>query len=896
MAQIKASNQDKVYTIKKWLGVNENPDGDTGLKMGEASTMTNFKITNDNALQKRPGTQNAANLLTDYSVEVATTATDYLVEDITTSATFAMFGAYNITDGGLITLESASGAMNYANHATFVDDYYRDPTGAVHKFVDCVVGDSTSGIAVTGGQVSISSTEELVFTQGVAYTFFAYDAVSIIDGVVMPTGNTRSTNGYLSDFSVYKYFRYENITYQINRCVIEAYYVGDPIFNNIGYNALWYGKEVTVFDEDTYTWQFKDVTIAASSGDAPIQGLWSGRVGADEYLIAACDGRLWALSETDGVWTKINLGTIDTTNKVHVFGFNEKAYILNGVAYMSWDAVTHTEHTYTCLGSESGNYYIVVDSVNYKFSLSTPTAGHLLVFNEYDLSLKLNGVTHAYTTGSVTTETNLTSSLVDTTVYNPPIAVVGYRPIIYSAVAPTGVTPSSTYRERINMLNGLRRVRYSPAASATAYQLPETGLSSVDYVRDLVTGTDYTLTTHYTVNLTTGVVTFVTAPANGTDTIEIAYTYPTTYRADIEAMTLSEFFNGANDNRVFVYGDGTNVTYYSDIDYDGQARADYFPDLNVVHIGEANTPITSMLRHHNRLLAFKEDSAYSIAYGTITLVTGNVTAGFYVSTINKGLGSAGYAQAQLIENKVRTLDGRSIYEWTATDSSGNVTADQRNANPISEKVDTTIKQIDLAKAITYFDKIDREYYIVENGTAIVQNTDNKAWYIYRDFPAVCMIVYKDELYFGTADGFIRHVSRDYRHDIGSPIQCYWESGSMDFGASFKRKYSDSVWIVLKPEDFASVNVTVVTDKLTNYEDVTVIADYTAEVATGFFNYLNLNYEHFSYNINGNPQTQRRKIKVKNFTWYKLIFSTADSDTTATVLRAEIKARETGVVK
>ena len=55
MAQIKASDDVKVYKIQKFLGLNESPDGDTQLKMGEASEMRNWKVTTQNHLRVRPG-------------------------------------------------------------------------------------------------------------------------------------------------------------------------------------------------------------------------------------------------------------------------------------------------------------------------------------------------------------------------------------------------------------------------------------------------------------------------------------------------------------------------------------------------------------------------------------------------------------------------------------------------------------------------------------------------------------------------------------------------------------------------------------------------------------------------------------------------------------------------
>lgn len=44
MAQIVDSSDEKVFRIQEFLGLNESPDGDTKLKLGEASVMRNFKI------------------------------------------------------------------------------------------------------------------------------------------------------------------------------------------------------------------------------------------------------------------------------------------------------------------------------------------------------------------------------------------------------------------------------------------------------------------------------------------------------------------------------------------------------------------------------------------------------------------------------------------------------------------------------------------------------------------------------------------------------------------------------------------------------------------------------------------------------------------------------------
>ena len=51
------ANDTRTYTVDKFLGVNEAVDGYTELKMGEASFMENFVITDGYNLKTRNGIQ-----------------------------------------------------------------------------------------------------------------------------------------------------------------------------------------------------------------------------------------------------------------------------------------------------------------------------------------------------------------------------------------------------------------------------------------------------------------------------------------------------------------------------------------------------------------------------------------------------------------------------------------------------------------------------------------------------------------------------------------------------------------------------------------------------------------------------------------------------------------------
>lgn len=460
--------------------------------------------------------------------------------------------------------------------------------------------------------------------------------------------------------------------------------------------------------------------------------------------------------------------------------------------------------------------------------------------------------------------------------------VSGYRPLIAVSVPYSG---GGTALQRINMLNGLRRVRFSPDGTHATFTLPEKGLTSVDYAKYVATDAAIGISSSDLVN---GTTTLSVTPAVGTNTIEIGYTYPTTYRSQITAMKYAELYNGATDNRIFIYGDGSNKAYYSDLDYNGAATAEYFPDLNVVNIGDSNTPVTGMVRHYNQLMAFKTDSAYSIQYGDITLTSGSVTAAFYCMAVNKGIGNDAYGQVQTVVNYPRTLDGQSLYEWRPTSSTGNVTSDQRNANRISDRIENTLSSFSLQDSYAFVDKYNHEYYLINNGTALVHNYAADAWYEYTEFAFNVLLSYNGALYGGTTDGKIKHISRAYHNDDGAAIDCYWRSGSMTFGADFMRKYSSLLFVALKPELFAAVNVTIRTNVKSDFDEKTI--------AYSLATFKHANFAHWSFGTNRQPQTKKIRLKAKKFAYYQFIFSSNTDWSAATILSADFKMRFMGDIK
>ncbi len=463
--------------------------------------------------------------------------------------------------------------------------------------------------------------------------------------------------------------------------------------------------------------------------------------------------------------------------------------------------------------------------------------------------------------------------------------VHGYRPLVRLAVPPAG---GGETNEEVNRLCGERRIWISPDGEAATFALPEKGLVSGDYVKNLATNTNLS-TDDYSFDLTTGTVTFSTAPSKAVNAYEIGYTMPNNFRSQVTSMRYSELYNSTQDTRVFIYGDGTYKALYSGIDYDGQPRADYFPDLYEMAIGDANTPITALIRHYSTLVCFKSHSTYSIRYGDYTLSDGRVTAAFYSTPTNRAIGNAPLGQVQLVLNSPRTLFGNELYEWKNNSSySSNLTADERQAKRISDRIYSALESFDLSKCVCYDDNDNQEYYICYDKKALIHNYAADAWYYYTDFDAACLLSFKGELFIGTSDGRLLRVAYAYLSDDGEEIDAYWESGSMSFGEDYMRKYAASLWVGLKPESNSEVYTTVQTDRKSLYTEKIV--------ASSLATFSHANFGNWSFKVNRKPHMTKLKIKAKKFVFYKLIFKSKSASSTATVLAADIRVRFTGYAK
>lgn len=554
-------------------------------------------------------------------------------------------------------------------------------------------------------------------------------------------------------------------------------------------------------------------TLVDLETENPVKGLWNGYVNGHEYLLGACNGKLYKFwDDTTTEFSATEIGDVSTEDDVFLFGFSNIVYIMDKAKYRQWDGTTLKE-------------------------------------------------------------------------------VDGYIPLVQIAIPPVNGSGESASLENINRLTAKRRVWISPDGTGTKFLLPENDLYAIDYVKDLKTGQDVSAS-DYTTNVLEGSVTFTTVspPPQAVNSYEIGYTVKNTFRLQVESMQYAELFSGVQDTRIFLYGDGTNKTIYSGMDYNGKPRADYFPDLYEALVGDSNTPITGMIRHYSSLACFKSDSAWSITANSLTLSEGLNIPAFYVTPINKAIGLEAKGQVRLVLNSPYTLFGNDLYEWkNSSYYTSNLTRDERQAKRISDRIWATLKSFDTKHCFCYDDNDAQEYYICFNGEALVYNYAADAWSKYSAFPVSSMMNVNGDLYIGTPDGKLKHFSADYLDDDEEAIQGYWESGSMSFGQEYMRKYSATCWIAVKPESKTEAIVSVRTDKK-------LCETRTITTETYQFDFGAVDFSDWKFDEYFGAQIYREKIKAKKFVFYKLLLKSESADARCTILSADIRVRFTGMAK
>jgi hypothetical protein len=393
-------------------------------------------------------------------------------------------------------------------------------------------------------------------------------------------------------------------------------------------------------------------------------------------------------------------------------------------------------------------------------------------------------------------------------------AVIPYVPLVAVSTPPSG---GGTLLERVNVLPGLRRQRFSPDGTSSKYCLAE---NLITQVTKITSNGNVIPSNLYTVNVTEGSVFFGSSviPPLGENTVEIEYQKGSGHPELVTKQRFAETYNGATDTRVFLYGDASNRAIFSGLDEFGEPSAVYFPEMNEVQIDSANTPITAMIRHFDKLLAFKENGMWAITYGAVTLSDGTITGGFYVIPVNGEVGNSAPGQVRLVNNSPVSLHSGALYSWAVTG-----TRDERSAKRFSERVSKTLAGADLAAAVVIDDSFTQELCVHLGTSCVVYEYSSGTFYRYVGLPQItCGIAALGARYLGTSNGKIQKMSDANGSDNGVPIACSWQAGLRGFGREFAPKYSSGLWLRAKSEYGGLVSVSAEDEKVQSRQNLAIL--------------------------------------------------------------------------
>lgn len=252
--------------------------------------------------------------------------------------------------------------------------------------------------------------------------------------------------------------------------------------------------------------------------------------------------------------------------------------------------------------------------------------------------------------------------------------VVPYIPNTVLNRLPTG---GGDLDEQFNRFGAGFKNSFNGNGSDTAFTLTETDLD-ITAVTAIVDGVAKVEGVDFTVDRSTGVVTFTVAPLVGTNNVVI--TAYKTNQEDIDSILnclAVTPFGGQNDNRLFFGNNGTGVYYWTGISSVG-VDPTYFPFDNFNIVGLTDENITGFNEQQNTLLVIKERAIYAVDYNF-----NGVEGVFNSYPVSNVFGCNAPRTIQTVNNNtvfLSTVFGVCVVQSTNVDN-------QRNVFPISRNVD-----------------------------------------------------------------------------------------------------------------------------------------------------------------------------------------------------------------
>lgn len=405
----------------------------------------------------------------------------------------------------------------------------------------------------------------------------------------------------------------------------------------------------------------------------------------------------------------------------------------------------------------------------------------------------------------------------------------------------------------VNVLTPKRINSFLADGTATAYHLDAEDIDSVDEVK--VNGN--VMTSGYTVNTQTGIVTFSTAPTapsvSGQDNVLITYSKANTdHTTRISKCTKAVIF----DDRLFFMGnpDFPNAIFHSEL-----KNPAYISDLNYYEDGTSDSAIKDIVVGNDVLWAFKNknQSDGNVFYHTkgfdeeqgavYPCVQGNVETGCYAKAINFQ-DDIVYLSKSGLEGIISTeLESRQIISHRSS------LVDAKMVN-ISDYADAQMCIWNGYLMILVDDKV----FLADSRQKYADgNAFQYEWFFWH-LPCNPRVIheYEGSLYIGAEDGKIYVL--EGTNDNGEIIESYWTTPLDNFGYVNRLKTTNKRGAIAKIRltQNGEVNIARKTNKESDYI-------FTKKQYLTGFSFNNINFNEFRFtSVNQNYIVF--KIKEKKF--------------------------------
>ena len=456
--------------------------------------------------------------------------------------------------------------------------------------------------------------------------------------------------------------------------------------------------------------------------------------------------------------------------------------------------------------------------------------------------------------------------------------VIPYAPVISIETPPTG---GGTAFEEINLLGGSKWQYFVGNGSATDYQLAETGLDAT-LLTITVDSVNKVETVDFTVDRTTGVVTFGVAPINEADVRILYHKANAGFKALITGHRFMTKFGVSNETNLFIWGNTAEQNVYR---VSGVLKPNYFPANSFYKESDDEFAVTDLVPQYDRLIIYKEDSARYTYAQSNPLYDANKGLNPYIFTsypLNDTVGNEAFGQVQLIRNNPVSLKSQSVWEWSNTQ-----VKDERNAEVVSDRVKELLDIVGISTAKTFDYQSLKELWINIGSLVYIWNYGNDTWYVFDNISANWFLEYEGNVYYGsvgsveTFEGF---------NDNGLSVNASIELGFTDFDANNLLKNSRRLWITLEPQKRTSLII--------NYEtDQDLLDDSNEqEIVYAFLDFNDVDFNFFPFTTNPNPQGERIKIRAKKYQYIKFIFENNKTNQGVTLLSFLVQAETANYVK